>query len=375
MKILWFTWKDRKNPEAGGAELVNEELAKRLVKEGHNVIFLVSGFPNTPVEESINGFKIIRLGNRYTVYWLAYRYYKRNLQGWADVVIEEINTVPFFSHLYLKGEKLVYLFYQLCREVWFYQTFFLFSFLGYYLAEPLYLRYLERTKRMVLTESESTKKDLGRYGFNASTVKVFPIGIAMKPIDNLHVLKKCIRPTVLSLGSIRRMKRIDHQIEAFEIAKQMIPDLQLKIAGDMESRRYSKKILTMIKHNRHKDDIEYVGRVSNDEKIELMRKCHVIVSTSIKEGWGLIVTEANSQGTPAIVYNTDGLRDSVQNDCTGLVTESNTPTSLAQKIVEMLKNHDRYQMFQANALEWSKKFNFENSYYCFTKILFNNVKV
>ena len=31
MKILWFTWKDMNYPEAGGAELVNEELAKRLV--------------------------------------------------------------------------------------------------------------------------------------------------------------------------------------------------------------------------------------------------------------------------------------------------------------------------------------------------------
>jgi len=45
MKILWLTWKDRKNPFAGGAELVNEEIAKKLVKNGHQVIFLVAGFP------------------------------------------------------------------------------------------------------------------------------------------------------------------------------------------------------------------------------------------------------------------------------------------------------------------------------------------
>jgi len=44
MNLLWLTWKDKKNPLAGGAEAVNEELAKRLVANGHQVIFLVRGF-------------------------------------------------------------------------------------------------------------------------------------------------------------------------------------------------------------------------------------------------------------------------------------------------------------------------------------------
>ncbi len=77
MKILWFTWKDRKNPLAGGAEVVNEELAKRLARNGHEVIFLVGGFNGGQKEEIIDGYKIIRLGNRWTVYWRAYGYYKK----------------------------------------------------------------------------------------------------------------------------------------------------------------------------------------------------------------------------------------------------------------------------------------------------------
>ena len=39
MRILWLTWKDKKNPLAGGAEVVNEELAKRLADDGHEVFF------------------------------------------------------------------------------------------------------------------------------------------------------------------------------------------------------------------------------------------------------------------------------------------------------------------------------------------------
>lgn len=38
MNILWFTWKDINHPLAGGAERVNEELAKRLAGGGHRVV-------------------------------------------------------------------------------------------------------------------------------------------------------------------------------------------------------------------------------------------------------------------------------------------------------------------------------------------------
>lgn len=122
MKILWFTWKDRKNPLAGGAELVNEELAKRLAKDGHEVVFLVAGFPGGTLEEKIHGYKIIRLGNRWSVYWLAYRYYKKNLAGWADLVIDEINTIPFFAKFYVRERNVLFV-HMLCREIWFYEMF------------------------------------------------------------------------------------------------------------------------------------------------------------------------------------------------------------------------------------------------------------
>src|SRR5659263_679058 len=111
MKILWFTWKDKKNPHAGGAELINEELAKRLAADGHQVILLVGGFPGCESEETIDGYKVARLGNRWTVYWKAYRYYRKNLRGWADLIIEEINTIPFLTQLYAKKENRVLLIY------------------------------------------------------------------------------------------------------------------------------------------------------------------------------------------------------------------------------------------------------------------------
>ena len=70
-----------------------------------------------------------------------------------------------------------------------------------------------------------------------------------------------------------------------------------------------------------------------------MRQASVILVTSVKEGWGLVVTEANSQCTPAIVYDVDGLRDSVQNGKTGVVVANNDYRAMGHAIVVLFKDN------------------------------------
>lgn len=362
MKLLWFTWKDLKNPLSGGAEVVNEEIAKRFAADGHEVIFVVAGFPGGKKEEIINGYKIIRVGNKFSVYWHAYRYYKNNLEGWADVIVEEINTAPFFTPFYAKEKKYL-LYHQLCREIWFYQMGFPASLIGY-LLEPLYL-YLLRKNR-VLTISNSTKKDLLNYGYSAKNINIFSVGIENKPIRSIDESAKFTDPTILSLGSIRPMKRPLDQIKAFEIAKDSIPKLKMKIAGG-GSGRYFRKVMDYTQGSRYKEDIEYLGFLNGEQKIQLMQKSHLILVTSVKEGWGLIVTEANSQGTPAIVYNVDGLRDSVKNGATGLVCDLNTPQGLSDKVTEVLQDKKFYDKLRTDAWVWSKEITFDQSYSDFIK--------
>ncbi len=364
MKILWFTWKDRIHPEAGGAETVNEELAKRLARDGHEVIFIVGGYPGCCAEEMREGFKVIRLGGQYSVYWLVYRYYKKHLRGWADLVIDEMNTIPFFARFYVKERSIMFV-HQLCREIWFYQMRFPLNIIGYFL-EPMYLWLLR--KNGVITISESTKKDLMKYGFLSDRIRIISQGIDIGGIENPVKVDKYPQPTVLSFGSIREMKRTLHQVRSFEIAKQKIPNLQMKIAGDASS-VYGKKVLGMIDRSPYKNDIEYFGRVGSNQKIDLMRKSHVIAVTSVKEGWGLIVTEANSQGTPAVVYDVDGLRDSVRNGETGVVVNKNTSQGLAEGIIHLLKDSEKYAKIKYNALQWSKEFDFEKSYREFIQVL------
>lgn len=366
MKLLWFTWKDRQHPLAGGAETVNEELAARLIADGHEVIFLVGGFRGARPEEVRHGFKIIRLGSRWSVYWQAYKYYNKNLVGWADLVIDEVNTMPFFCKFFVK-EKNIILAYQLCRQIWFYETIFPLNLIGY-LFEPLYLWLLR--DRTVLTESESTKNDLQKYGFKKEKIFVFPVGLEQPPLseEEFKVQVKENKPTLLYFGSLRSMKRPDQVLKAYELAKVEIPDLCFQVAGG-GSGRYVHNFLRQLEISRFKDDIKYYGCVSTGQKRELMGRAHLIAVTSTKEGWGLVITEANSVGTPAVVYNVDGLRDSVKHNKTGWICERNTPENLSENILNLLKDKEKYQNLRLKAWEWSKEINFSKSYQEFIKNL------
>ena len=363
-KILLLTWKDKKNPQAGGAEIVNEELAKRLVQDGHQVKLIVGGYTGAEAREVIDGYEVIRVGGRWTVYWQAYQYYKNNLKGWADLVIDEINTVPFFAKFYVKEKNILFI-HQLCREIWFYQMVFPLSLIGY-LIEPIYL-WLLRNNR-VITISNSTKSDLLKYGFKKDNIHIISEGIEIDPVDNLDTITKYTNPTILSLGSIRAMKRTKDILQAYNLAKQSIPNLELVIAGDSND-PYGQEFLQEIQKSEYKKDIQYLGKVSKQKKIELMQQSHIILVTSVKEGWGLIVTEANSQGTPAIVYDVDGLRDSVIHNQTGIVCTTNTPNNLAQNIAKLFSDKALYAKLRQEGHKFSQTITFEQSYKDFIKII------
>jgi glycosyltransferase involved in cell wall biosynthesis len=364
MKILWLTWKDRQHPDAGGAEVVNEELAKRLVANGHQVHFICGNFKGGKETEERDGFVINRTGNKYTAFIFAFILYWKKYSTWPDLVIDETNTVPYFAKFYVRQKNILFI-HQLAREIWFYQILFPMSVIGY-IAEPIYLWLLRNSK--VITISNSTKQDLMRFGFKEKNIDIISEGIELKPAENISNIQKFEIPTVLSLGSIRPMKRTLEVVKGFEFLKNKIPNAQLIIAGDTTG-KYAEQVLKYIDNSKYKDSIILKGRVSKEEKIEIMQRAHVLAVTSLKEGWGLVVTEAASQGTPAVVYDVDGLRDSVIDKKTGLVCSENTPENLAEKISELLQDIKRYEEIRASAYEFSKTITFEKSYNDLSTIL------
>jgi glycosyltransferase involved in cell wall biosynthesis len=364
MKILWFSWKDITHPIAGGAEDVTHNLLSDLVKDGHEVVLLTSGYTGSEVSSLINGYRVCRVGGRWSVYFRAWRLFKKKFSDWPDLVIDECNTIPFFTRFYVR-QKRVMVFYQLCREIWLYQIFWPLSWIGFFM-EPVYLFFLRNEK--VITISESSKCDLIKYGFRRDNIEIMRLGIPICRINDVNDVKKYSRLTLLSLGALRPMKRTLDIVQAFEISKCNLPELRLILAGDTAG-DYGRAVLDYIARSEYSADIECLGRVSKDKKIELMQRSHLMAVTSVKEGWGLIVTEANSQGTPAVGYDVDGLRDSIHDNVTGMLAHENSPAGLAKIIVEVLSNVESLRLISRASWSMSADNTYENAYNDFVEYI------
>lgn len=341
IRILLMNWRDIKNPTAGGAEFFTHEIAKRLVEKEYEVTIFSSMFDGCLEREIIENVEIVRNGRKYSVYKQAKNFYLKHKNEY-DLIIDEINTRPFLTPRYVKNKTIIALIHQLAKEYWFYETPFPLSYVGYYFLEKSWLsKYVDIP---TITVSESTKSDLVKLGF--AKVHVVTQGLNVEPLKTIP--KKAERPTILFVGRLKKAKQPDHAIKAFKIIKQKMPNAQLWIVGD----GYLRKKL----ERKSCKEVTFFGKVSDDFKFELMKKAHLIIVPSVREGWGLVVTEANACGTPAVAYDVSGLKDSVKNMETGILVPFNDISELANSAMRLLTDEKLRLSINANALHWSRRF-------------------
>jgi glycosyltransferase involved in cell wall biosynthesis len=361
MNILVFNWKDICHPQAGGAEIVTHEILKRAVKNGHIVTLLTAQYDGSKIHDEIDGITIIRAGKgRLSHYFSAYKYYKTHLKNQFDVIIEEVNTLPYLSGIYKGNEKHFLFYHQLAREIWFYEMIQPLSTIGY-VIEPLYTFLQSRISPTLITVSQSTKNDMIRFGFQDKNISIISEGIEHKPLKSIkNSLSKESQFTVLFHSSLRKMKRPLEVFKAFQhlLSEQLEAQLWVSGGGDQtELREYAEM-------NGFLNSVMFFGRTTDEQKFDLMQRSHVLCSTSIKEGWGLIVSEANSMGTPAISYDVDGLRDSTKFGG-GIICEAN-PEAMSEELkklaITIKKDEKVYLEMRKKALNSSKMLTFDICY-------------
>lgn len=297
MKILILTWRDLAHEAAGGAEVYTEQVAAIWARNGIDVTVFAAAVPGRPAEEQVDGYRVVRAGGRFTVYRQARRWWQRQgrHEGF-DLVIDMINTVPFTAHRWITGVPTVAFAHQTCEDIWQYNAPIGAAFLGRHILEPRWLRAYRDVPTMAV--SASTRDALQAFGIR--DVTVVPEGIEPPALVELPAKEE--RPTIVWCARHVPYKRPLDLVEAATRLQQTIPDLQVWMIGGGPLLEQVRKAAPA--------GVEVLGRVSEDEKLDRMARAHVHVATSLREGWGLVVSEAAALGTPTVAYDVPGLRDS-----------------------------------------------------------------
>ena len=157
-------------------------------------------------------------------------------------------------------------------------------------------RGLTKLTKHHIAVSKTTKNFLKEMGISGTLV---PNGIDFKEIDKIRRGEKGF--DFLFVGRLVKHKNVDLLLRSVAHVKKEYPDVTLGIIGDGPERS---KLEFLAKDLGISSNVEFLGFLENHEDvISVMKSSKVFAFPSGREGFGMVVLEANASGIPAVVVD------------------------------------------------------------------------
>jgi glycosyltransferase involved in cell wall biosynthesis len=312
-RIDVLAWRDFDDPEAGGSELHAHRVIAAWSKAGLDVSMTTSSVPDGRRVVRRDGYRVIRRAGRYSVFPRSILSGAVGRIGTGDGVVEIWNGMPFFSPLWSRSPQITFL-HHVHAEMWKMVLPRGLAELGHLLehriAPPCYRR------SRIVTLSQSSKAEIvERLHLSPERITVTPPGVEPRFTPGGE---RSATPLVVAVGRLVPVKRFALLIDALVRLKVGHPDLRAVVAGE----GYARPALeSLIREHGAEDWIELPGFVDDDALVDLYRSAWVVASSSLREGWGMTLTEAGACGTPSVATRIGGHEDAVDDGKSGILID------------------------------------------------------
>ena len=307
-------WRDLDDPEAGGSEIHAHEVLSRWAAAGVDVRLWTSRVDGAAREVERAGYTACRVAGRYAVFPRTALRGLSGKIGSGDGLVEIWNGMPFLSPLWSRRPRVVFL-HHVHAEMWQMVLSRAMARVGntieHVVAPPFYRH------QPIVTLSESSKREIvERLGLSPDQITVAPPGIDAR-FDAGGA--KAPEPLIVTVGRLVPVKRFEWFIDAMTKLRAEYPNLQAVVVGE----GYERPALEA--HVRAAGAGEWLslpGRMGDQELVDLYRRAWLVVSTSVREGWGMTLTEAGACGTPAVATRIAGHEDAVSHGESGVLVDT-----------------------------------------------------
>jgi len=177
---------------------------------------------------------------------------------------------------------------------------------------------------------------LGRMGFPPERSEVIPLWIEDAPplAADESVLDGLSRPIVLFIKQLTPRTGYDVLVEAIPTVVAQHPSTTFVVVSHNPARQaemQQRAAALGVSCNLH-----FAGRVTEEQKLALMRAASCLVLPSRYEGFGLPLLEAMQAGVPLVASRIPVVDEIVTDGESGLLVESENPGALAEGITRLL---------------------------------------
>lgn len=349
--VHMLAWRDLDDPEAGGSEIHAHNIASIWTQAGLRVTMRTSAAVDLPSSDVRDGYTVSRRSGRFGVFVRSPLSEITGRLGPCDALVEIWNGMPFLSPVWWRGPRAIWL-HHVHGPMW-----------GMTLPGPVAAfgnmiesRMAPRLYRNqpIVTLSESSRTEIvDDLGMDPAKVSVISPGV-----DPYFFAGEQKSPTPLAVGVGRLVpvKDFPRLIRVMEKAHRRVPDLELVIVGEGYERD---RLTALISELGATEWISLAGRVSDEELRSLYRRSWMAVSTSVREGWGMTLTEAAACGTPAVATDIAGHSDAVAAERSGLLRS--TDDELAEAVVAMATDPELRRRLTEGALARAAELTWDNA--------------
>ena len=351
-RIIVLSRRNITHPRAGGASRYVHEIFQRLATK-YDVTIISEGAASNESVQTIDGLTYVNVKGSMMRLRLPYSYIRRFVND-ADVLVDNADVgVPWFSPLYAK-RPVITIIHQLVREIFYEELPWFAATLGYFSEPALYKLYSRST---IVAMSESTAHDLRQLGIPSGNIRIIGPGCPY-PANGSVPLEERSQTLIGCVSRLMRYKGVQFAISAIGRIAEELPDLKLEIAG---SGPYDGELRKLVNELGLSSNVTFLGKVTEERKLRLYCEARSIILSSIREGYGLSVIEANSVGTPAVGWKVPGLRDSIIADETGLLADFPNVDDLDRKIQSVMTDDRTWNRISENAWKWAHNHSWDRS--------------
>jgi glycosyltransferase involved in cell wall biosynthesis len=197
----------------------------------------------------------------------------------------------------------------------------------------------------VRTVSSESRTSIARF---AATVPltIIPVPVSMV---SLHVRvgpSPHKEPLVIFVGRLAPEKDLSTWLKVARVVSQRHPETRFEMIGDGPERARLEQETDALGL---RDVVTFEGFVPNSRLREVYARATVLLLTSRTEGFGRVLVEAASQGTPAVSTSLSGPRDVVINGVTGFLHEPGDVDGLARSVSTLVSQPQRAALMGARA--------------------------